>query len=292
MRQPERIVRRTGPAVVHIASAHRKPMSASSLHAFLAAHRRLFVLTGAGCSTDSGIPAYRDAQGSWKQSAPVNFTAFIGSEAIRKRYWARSLAGWPRVHSARPNGAHAALARLEQQGRIELLVTQNIDGLHQAAGSAQVIDLHGRIDQVRCMRCTRLMGRESLQAELLRCNPLWTGAAARAAPDGDADIEGLPFDQFVVPACGHCGGVLKPDVVFFGESVPRERVEEAMSRLERAEALLVVGSSLMVYSGYRFAQAAAGLGIPIAAINLGRTRADRLLTLKVCQPCSAALAAL
>ncbi len=292
MRQPERIVRRAGPAIALMASPHRKPMSVSSLHAFLGAHRRLFVLTGAGCSTDSGIPDYRDAQGNWKRSAPVNFTTFIGSEAMRKRYWARSLAGWPRVPAARPNAAHAALARLEHQGRIELLVTQNVDGLHQAAGSAQVIDLHGRIDQVRCMRCARRMGRETLQAELLRCNPLWIGAAARAAPDGDADIEGLPFDQFVVPACGHCGGVLKPDVVFFGESVPHERVEAAMSRLERTDALLVVGSSLMVYSGYRFAQAAAGLDIPIAAINLGRTRADGLLTLKVCEPCSAALAAL
>ena len=267
-------------------------MSASSLHAFLATHHRLFVLTGVGCSTDSGIPDYRDAQGNWKRSPPVNFAAFIGSEAIRKRYWARSLAGWPRVHAASPNAAHVALARLERLGRIELLVTQNVDGLHQAAGSAQVIDLHGRISQVRCMRCARLLGRETLQAELLRCNPHWIGAAASAAPDGDADIEGLPFDQFVVPACAHCGGVLKPDVVFFGESVPRGRVEEAMSRLERADALLVVGSSLMVYSGYRFAQAAASLNLPIAAINLGRTRADGLLTLKVCEPCCAALSAL
>lgn len=267
-------------------------MSAPSLHAFLAAHCRLFVLTGAGCSTDSGIPDYRDAQGNWKRSPPVNFAAFIGSKAIRKSYWARSLAGWPRVHRARPNAAHAALACLERQGRIELLVTQNVDGLHQAAGSAQVIDLHGRIDQVRCLRCARLMEREALQTELLRCNPHWMDAAARAAPDGDADIEGLPFDQFVVPACAHCGGVLKPDVVFFGESVPRERLEQAMSGLARADALLVVGSSLMVYSGYRFAQAAAGLNKPIAAINLGRTRADGLLTLKVCEPCSVALAAL
>ncbi len=267
-------------------------MSAHPLHAFLARHRRLFVLTGAGCSTDSGIPDYRDANGNWKRSPPVNFAAFMGSEAVRKRYWARSLAGWPRVHGAQPNVAHAVLARLEYEGRIELLVTQNVDGLHQAAGSVQVIDLHGRIDRVRCVGCARSLSREALQAQLLRCNPRWSGLIAHAAPDGDADLEGVPFEQFVVPACEHCRGVLKPDVVFFGESVPRPRVDEALRRLERADALLVVGSSLMVYSGYRFAQAAAGLRMPIAAVNLGRTRADALLTLKVSEPCADALAAL
>lgn len=267
-------------------------MSAHSLHAFLARHRRLFVLTGAGCSTDSGIPDYRDAQGNWKRSPPVNFTAFMDSEALRKRYWARSLAGWPRVQGARPNAAHCALARLERQGRIELLVTQNVDGLHQAAGSAQVIDLHGRIDRVCCVDCERLISRAALQDELLRCNPHWHGFVARAAPDGDADLDGQPFEQFVVPPCERCGGVLKPDVVFFGESVPRERVEEALRRLERADAMLVVGSSLMVYSGFRFARAAANLEMPIAAVNLGRTRADNLLTLKVSEPCGGALGAL
>lgn len=267
-------------------------MSADALKAFLARHRRLLVLSGAGCSTDSGIPDYRDAQGNWKRAPPVNFAAFMGSEAVRKRYWARSLAGWPLVQRAQPNAAHAALARLERQGRIELLVTQNVDGLHQAAGSVRVIDLHGRIDRVRCMGCARVSAREALQSELLRCNPLWSGRAASAAPDGDANLEGLAFEPFVVPACEHCGAVLKPDVVFFGESVPLERVEESLCCLERADALLVVGSSLMLYSGYRFAQAAASLDMPIAAVNLGRTRADALLTLKVCEPCAAALATL
>ncbi len=264
----------------------------ADLHAFLARHLRLFVLTGAGCSTDSGIPDYRDAHGNWKRPPPVNFASFMDNEAVRQRYWARSLAGWPRVHRAKPNAAHAALSRLERQGRIELLVTQNVDGLHQAAGSVQVIDLHGRIDRVRCMECAQLLAREALQEQLLRCNPHWAGLTALAAPDGDADLDGLPFDSFVVPACRHCGGVLKPDVVFFGESVPRERVEEARRRLERADALLVVGSSLMVYSGYRFVQAAAELNRPIAAVNLGLTRADALLTLKVRAPCAEALAGL
>ena len=267
-------------------------MSQHALHAFLARHRRLLVLTGAGCSTDSGIPDYRDADGQWKRTPPVNFAVFMGNEAIRKRYWARSLAGWPRVQAAQPNAAHRALARLEREGRIELLVTQNVDGLHQAAGSERVIDLHGRIDQVRCMDCGQLSTRAALQRRLDESNPRWRAHDAPSAPDGDADLDGLPFDEFVVPACTHCGGVLKPDVVFFGENVPPQRVEQALRGLERAEALLVIGSSLMVYSGYRFAQAAVARGIPIAAINLGRTRADALLTLKVATPCAEALAAL
>lgn len=267
-------------------------MQLHSLRDFISRHRRLFVLTGAGCSTDSGIPDYRDANGGWKRSPPVNLQAFMGSEPARQRYWARSFVGWQRFRLAAPNGAHAALARLEQRGRLGLLVTQNVDGLHQAAGSTKVIDLHGRLDQVRCMDCDSLLSREDLQAELLQRNSAWSVLEGRPAPDGDADLEGLPFDEFVVPACTRCGGVLKPDVVFFGESVPRPRVDAAMQQLEQADAVLVVGSSLMVYSGYRFVQAAAQSGKPIAAINLGRTRADELLTLKVSAPCALALAAL
>jgi NAD-dependent SIR2 family protein deacetylase len=169
-------------------------------------------------------------------------------------------------------------------------VTQNVDRLHQAAGSAEVIDLHGRMDLVRCMDCWRLQPRSELQDELLSLNPAWASLDARTAPDGDADLDGLDFSTFEVPPCAYCAGVLKPDVVFFGESVPQERVETAMHHLQQAEAMLVVGSSLMVYSGYRFAQAAAAAGKPIAAVNLGRTRADELLTLKVGMPCAQALA--
>jgi NAD-dependent SIR2 family protein deacetylase len=263
-----------------------------SLRHFIARHRRLFVLTGAGCSTDSGIPDYRDADGSWKRSPPVSFQSFMGSAAVRQRYWARSFVGWRVFRRAGPNGAHAALARLEQQGRLELLLTQNVDGLHQAAGSMEVIDLHGRLDRVLCMDCHGLVSREDMQAELLRLNPAWARLQGRPAPDGDADIDGLPFSEFAVPSCTRCDGILKPDVVFFGESVPRPRVDEAMQRLEKADAMLVVGSSLMVYSGYRFVQTAAQSGKPVAAVNLGRTRADELLTLKVSEPCALALAAL
>jgi NAD-dependent SIR2 family protein deacetylase len=266
-------------------------MQIASLRDFIARHRRLFVLTGAGCSTESGIPDYRDADGGWKRSPPVNFQSFMSSEAVRRRYWARSFVGWQRFHRAEPNGAHAGLARLEQRGRLQYLVTQNVDGLHQAAGSMNVIDLHGRLNLVRCMDCESLVPREELQAELLRRNSKWSGLQGLPAPDGDADLEGLPFDEFAVPSCTRCDGVLKPDVVFFGESVPRPRVEAAMRQLEQADAMLVVGSSLMVYSGYRFAHAAAQSGKPIAAVNLGRTRADQLLSLKVSEPCALALAA-
>jgi NAD-dependent SIR2 family protein deacetylase len=257
---------------------------------FVERHARLFVLTGAGCSTESGIPDYRDADGGWKRSAPVLFQAFIGEAAIRRRYWARSLVGWRRLRAARPNDAHGALAILQQQQRVECLVTQNVDRLHQLAGSADAIDLHGRIDLVRCMSCQVRLPREDLQAELLRLNPAWAGLDALAAPDGDADLEALDFSSFQIPPCSLCGGVLKPDVVFFGESVPQDRVQMSMLHLRQADAMLVVGSSLMVYSGYRFAQAAAQGGKPIAAVNLGRTRADPFLTLKVTLPCSAALA--
>lgn len=269
------------------------PLPAEAPHPlgqFMARHRRLFVLTGAGCSTDSGIPDYRDENGDWKRAQPVTLQAFMGDLPTRRRYWARSLVGWRRFGRARPNDAHRALARLERQGRAEVLVTQNVDGLHQSAGSTEVIDLHGRLDQVRCMGCERRSSREELQTRLLDLNPDWSRLDARDAPDGDADLEGLDFSGFRIPACRNCGGLLKPDVVFFGESVPRERVEAAMQAVLKADAVLVVGSSLMVYSGYRFAQAAFKAGKPIAAVNLGRTRADELLALKVNEPCGSALA--
>jgi NAD-dependent SIR2 family protein deacetylase len=261
-----------------------------ALKDFIAGHRRLFVLTGAGCSTDSGIPDYRDADGSWKRSQPVTYQAFMGEEATRKRYWARSLVGWRRFGYAQPNGTHHALVQLEQQGKLQLLMTQNVDGLHQRAGSHNVLDMHGRLDTVRCMGCEHRSPRQAFQQQLLSINPAWAQLDAADAPDGDADLDGHDFGSFIVPPCPHCGGMLKPDVVFFGENVPRERVVRAMQALDEADAMLVVGSSLMVFSGYRFANAAAKAGKPIAAVNLGRTRADPLLQLKIQQPCAEALA--
>ena len=246
-------------------------------------------MTGAGCSTDSGIPDYRDTAGEWKRRPPIRYQEFVGNEHARKRYWARSLAGFRRIRVARPNDAHHALATLERRGRIVQLVTQNVDGLHHAAGSENVIDLHGRIDTVRCLGCGQRTSRDELQRELERRNPSFAALDAAEAPDGDADLEGVAFETFDVPACNVCGGLLKPDVVFFGENVPAERVQRAMAPIASSDAMLVVGSSLMIYSGYRFVTAAAEAGKPIAAINLGRTRADDLLALKVEDRCSDAL---
>ena len=259
---------------------------------FVDRHPRLFVLTGAGCSTESGIPDYRDAAGEWKRRQPIMLRDFVANERARTRYWARSLAGFRRLRSARPNDAHYSLATLERHGQIAMLVTQNVDGLHQAAGSQNVIDLHGRIDTVRCLGCERRSSREQLQSELTRRNPAFAALDAVEAPDGDADLEDVAFETFDVPACDSCNGLLKPDVVFFGEGVPAERVRRAMSAIECSDAMLVVGSSLMVYSGYRFVTAMAEAGKPIAAINLGRTRADDLLALKVTDRCARALRAL
>ena len=260
-----------------------------SLARFIDRHPRLFVLTGAGCSTESGIPDYRDADGEWKRTPPIMFQKFVGDEHARKRYWARSLVGFRRLRTARPNDAHLALASLEHRGRMAQLVTQNVDGLHQAAGSRNVIDLHGRVDTVCCLGCGRRTSRERMQRELIRRNPDFVSFDALEAPDGDADLEGVAFERFDVPPCEACGGLLKPDVVFFGEGVPGERVRQAMDALEGSDAMLVVGSSLMVYSGYRFVRAMAETGKPIAAINLGRTRADEVLALKVAETCTNAL---
>ena len=285
---------RSKPLPVGVAISGGRPYIAdmdeqAQLQDFINRHQRLFVLTGAGCSTNSGIPDYRDADGKWKRPQPVTYQAFMGSLATRKRYWARSLIGWRVFGHVKPNPAHFALARLDVLRKSELLLTQNVDRLHQAAGSRHVIDLHGRLDVVRCMGCNTTSPRHAMQNELIRYNPLWSALDATEAPDGDADLEGVEFSSFAVPPCPLCGGVLKPDVVFFGENVPRDWVDTAFRALERADAVLVVGSSLMVYSGFRFVQAAVRANKPVAAINLGRTRADDLLMLKVERPCAEAL---
>jgi NAD-dependent SIR2 family protein deacetylase len=256
----------------------------SALRDFIDRHSRLAVLTGAGVSTRSGIPDYRDESGAWKRARPVEFRPFMTDLRVRQRYWARSTVGWPIISGAQPNEAHHALARLEASGIVQLLITQNVDGLHARAGSRNVIDLHGRIDTVRCMSCAHTMPRAELQIQLLADNPDWARIEGRVAPDGDVDLDGHDYSGFIVPDCPRCGGIIKPDVVFFGETVPRERVDRAFEGVANADALLVVGSSLMVYSGYRFAEAAAAAGKPIAAVNLGRTRADHLFALKVGAP--------
>ncbi|MBL8258510.1 MAG: NAD-dependent protein deacetylase [Candidatus Competibacteraceae bacterium] len=256
---------------------------------FVARHQTLLVLTGAGCSTDSGIADYRDANGAWKRQQPMCYQEFVGSEQARRRYWARSLAGWPAFAEARPNTAHRALAALETAGFVHQVVTQNVDGLHQRAGSRRVIDLHGRLDAVVCLQCPYRGSRAAVQELLTACNPDFTARASALAPDGDADVERMDFGDFRPPECPNCGGLLKPAVVFFGEAVPKLRVERACQRLSEAGALLVVGSSLAVFSGYRFCKLAVERGQPVAAVNLGRTRADNDLALKLNLACGPVL---
>jgi NAD-dependent SIR2 family protein deacetylase len=246
----------------------------------LLAQGDVVVLTGAGVSTDSGIPAYRDEEGHWKQSAPMQFRDFVGSPLSRQRYWARSMVGWARMAHAQPNAAHHALSEMERRGMLRLLITQNVDGLHSAAGSENVVDLHGRLDRVVCLDCRNVSTRRELQARLERENPEFLGQAFVARADGDVDLA-VDYERFRLSACTACGGVLKPDVVFFGENVPAPRVERAMASLESARALLIVGTSLMVFSGFRFARAAARLSVPIVVVNLGKTRADELSSLRL-----------
>lgn len=264
------MTRRTSkqPAVEHLA-------------AFLQRHPRLFVLTGAGISDGSGIPVYRDANGDWTRPAPVQYRDFIDKEATRQRYWSRSLVGWAWFHQARPNRGHAALAEWERRGMALELVTQNVDRLHQRAGSRKVTDLHGRLDEVICLNCGAKLARTRVQQWLTENNPAFVAVAAERGPDGDAALEHEDVSRFEVPDCPDCGGILKPNVVFFGETIPRDRVTGAIDALHAADALLVIGSSLMVYSGFRFCRLAAEAGIPQAAINPGRTRADDLFALKV-----------
>jgi NAD-dependent SIR2 family protein deacetylase len=263
---------------------------AAQLRQWLSTYDRIFVLTGAGISTASGIPDYRGPDGLWKRSAPITYQAFIRDPAMRRRYWMRSFVGWPAIARARPNRAHEALVELESRGRTTTLVTQNVDGLHARAGQRIVIDLHGRIDQVICLACDARIARAEVQRILADANPQLTNLGAAIAPDGDADFEHADVGGLRAPVCAGCGGLLKPDVVFFGENVPRERVAAAHDALRMADAMLVVGSSLMVYSGYRFARMAHSAGMPLAMLTRGVTRADGLATLKLDADCVAVLA--
>ena len=258
---------------------------ARELGRFIAQAGRVAVVTGAGVSTASGIPDYRDRHGQWKHARPVQYADFVSRPEVRQRYWARSFTGWGRIANARPNRAHAALALLEVAGKVDTLITQNVDGLHHRAGSRRVIDLHGRLQTVLCMACGARVCRERWQEQMAAANPSWRSTADYFAPDGDAKLKDEDVSSFVTPDCDACGGFLKPDVVFFGENVPKDRVASAFGAVDRARALLVVGSSLMVYSGYRFARRAADTGKPIAIVNRGHTRADELATLKIDADC-------
>ena len=266
-------------------------LNTNELADFLARNESLAVLSGAGVSTASGIPDYRDRNGDWKHAEPIQFPDFVKNPNARKRYWARSYVGWQRFSRARPNAAHFALAGLEASGRVDTLITQNVDRLHSAAGSRRVIDLHGDLGIVRCLDCNATQTRFDYQQALQAANPGWHADVFRYKPDGDAELAANSHDAFRVPGCAACGGVVKPDVVMFGESVPKERVQNASDAIERADALLVVGSSLMLFSGFRFARQAREQKKPIAIVNNGRTRADDMAELKVEADCGDALSA-
>ena len=264
------------------------------LKTFINNSQRLVVLTGAGCSTESGIPDYRSPGGPWTRHKPIYYGEFVRSAEVRRFYWARSFRGWPRFAAARPNAAHSALAQLEQQGKVGFVITQNVDDLHQEAGTQRLVQLHGRNRIVVCLDCGCEFPRANVQQRLSELNADWRGDAlngdeADFAPDGDADLRRESVRDFAVLPCERCGGVLKPGVVFFGESVPAGKVAVAMDRVEEADALLVVGSSLTVWSGFRFVKRAAERGIPIAIVNIGPTRADELASLKIEERCGEVL---
>lgn len=243
--------------------------------------RRIIVLSGAGCSTESGIPDYRGPETRRTSRNPIRYRAFVGDADVRRHYWARSTVGWPTFAAADPNDGHRALACLEATGCVRGVITQNVDRLHHAAGSTRVVELHGALEEVVCLDCRTVGSRDALQKRLLALNPDWTDRAAALAPDGDAELPRSVTRSFNVPACTRCDGPLKPHVIFFGEHVPTPWVDEAWALLDEGDALLVVGSSLTVYSGYRFVRRAAQEGVPIAIVNLGPTRADDLATLRV-----------
>lgn len=246
-------------------------------------------LTGAGVSAESGIPTYRNQRGEWQRKPPVTHQEFVGNHQARQRFWARNMVGWRFMSDAQPNAAHLALVRLASLNRVSHLVTQNVDGLHQRAGSRDVIDLHGRVDSVSCLSCRLRLPRAPLQVWLERHNPGFAQLAGVIAPDGDADVDDLDHSTMRVPDCEHCGGILKPDAVFYGDSIPTVRAEQAETAMQAATGLLVVGSSLMTYSGYRFCLWAQAQDKPIVIINNGKTRGDELATAKVGGSCSEVL---
>ena len=240
--------------------------------------RRIAVLTGAGVSTDSGIPDYRGAGAPVR--TPMTFQQYLGDTEYRKRYWAGSHLGWKRFAGAHPNAGHIALAEMEAAGLVNGIITQNVDGLHIRAGSQRVVDLHGTMDKVRCLRCGQAFARTDIAARIDAANP-WLDAADAASinPDGDANV--ASFDEFVTPDCTVCGGVLKPDIVFFGEFVPVEKFSEASALVQKAEALIIAGSSLIVNSGIRLLETAARKKLPIVVINRGITKGDSRAAVKL-----------
>jgi len=251
------------------------------------------VLSGAGLSTESGIPDYRGPSGVVRRHTPMTYQTFVGDPAARRRYWARSHVGWRGIARAEPNAGHLAVAALEEAGLVDGIVTQNVDGLHQAAGAAAVIELHGSLDQVVCLDCGTPSSRDRLDERLRLANPAFDPHVLAVNPDGDVDLDDRRLQDFQVVDCATCiGGMLKPDVVFFGESVPVDRVRRSYEVVERARLVLVLGSSLTVMSGRRFVLRAAKLGIPVAIVNQGTTRGDGYAALTIDAPLGTVLPAL
>ncbi|WP_343447218.1 NAD-dependent protein deacetylase [Micromonospora schwarzwaldensis] len=251
------------------------------------------VLSGAGLSTESGIPDYRGPSGAARRHTPMTYQAFTRDPAARRRYWARSHLGWRTIVRAAPNDGHRAVARLQHAGLLGGIITQNVDGLHTAAGATGVIELHGRLDEVTCLHCGNLTGRDELHRRLTEANPGFDARVAHVNPDGDVELPDEAVAGFRVVDCGVCGGgMLKPDVVFFGETVPAPRVADCFALVQEARALLVLGSSLTVMSGRRFVLRAAKLGVPVAIVNQGVTRGDGYATVRLDAPLGATLTAL
>ncbi|XP_060775604.1 NAD-dependent protein lipoamidase sirtuin-4, mitochondrial isoform X2 [Neoarius graeffei] len=266
--------------------------SLEQLQTFVSQASRLFVLTGAGLSTESGIPDYRSERvGLYARTdrRPMQHTEFMCSSKARQRYWARNYVGWPLFSSHLPNSAHYALRDWEEKGKVRWLVTQNVDALHSKAGHQRLTELHGCSHRVVCMGCGHLTAREEMQKRFAALNPGWEASAGEVAPDGDVFLEDEQVMQFRVPSCQSCGGILKPAVTFFGDTVDRATVQFVHDRLAEADAMLVAGSSLQVYSGYRFLLAAHERRIPVAILNIGPTRADHLAELKVSARCGEVL---
>jgi NAD-dependent SIR2 family protein deacetylase len=259
----------------------------------LVADGGVVVLSGAGLSTESGIPDYRGPSGAaLRRHAPMTYQAFVRDPVARRRYWARSHLGWRHMAQAQPNAGHLAVGELERRGVVDGVITQNVDGLHQAGGSRSVIDLHGRLDRVLCLSCGTLTDRRRLDERLREANLDWHGQSLVMNPDGDVDLADSQLPGFTPVDCEACGGVLKPDVVYFGENVPQERVERAYSWVEEATALLVLGTSLHVFSGRRFVVRAAAAGIPVVIVNQGPTRGDDVAAVRIDAPLGVTLEAI
>ncbi|CAJ1050675.1 NAD-dependent protein lipoamidase sirtuin-4%2C mitochondrial [Xyrichtys novacula] len=268
------------------------PQSRELLQDFVSRSTRLLVITGAGLSTESGIPDYRsEGVGLYARTdrRPMQHVEFLRSAKSRQRYWARNFVGWPQFSSHQPNSAHRVLQRWEERGKVHWLVTQNVDALHSKAGQKKLTELHGCAHRVMCLGCGGITAREELQKRFIALNPDWSVQAGGVAPDGDVFLEDEQVLHFRVPSCEECGGILKPEVTFFGDTVNKATVQFVHDRLAESDAVLVVGSSLQVYSGYRFLLAANDRKMPVAILNIGSTRADHLAQLKVSGRCGEVL---